>query len=234
MPPLSCSGYRFPPDIIQRAVWMYLRFTLSFRDVEELLAERGIVVTYESVRRWVLTFGPAIARRLRARRPRPHGRWHLDEMAVRIGGTLRTFRYGDENASCKGSSRPGQPSGSCPCTRPPTTSVPFLVISSLLALTASSAPKRSRRGATRPVSRPDSSRWATRRACARQRDNAAKRDRKRVRSDGWHILVYGDREAEQCRRLPLQEGLAPEIIALAVLHPGELYPRVGFLVTNLC
>src|SRR5918992_4033631 len=86
MPPLSYSGYRFPRDIIQRAVWMYLRFTLSFRDVEELLAERGIVVTYESIRRWVLAFGPAIARRLRARRQRPHGRWHLDEMVVRVGG----------------------------------------------------------------------------------------------------------------------------------------------------
>ena len=86
MPLLSYSGYRFPRDIIQRAVWMYLRFTLSFRDVEELLAERGIVVTYESIRRWVITFGPAIARRLRARRPKPHGRWHLDEMCVRIGG----------------------------------------------------------------------------------------------------------------------------------------------------
>jgi len=82
MPPLSYSGYRFPPEIIQRAVWMSLRFTLSFRDVEELLAERGIVVAYESIRRWVLTFGPAIARRLRERRPRPHGRWHLDEMAA--------------------------------------------------------------------------------------------------------------------------------------------------------
>src|SRR5215203_1765038 len=86
MPPLSYSGYRFPRDIIQRAVWMYLRFTLSFRDVEELLAERGIVVTHESIRRWVLTFGPAIARRLRARRPRPHGRWHLDEITVSIQG----------------------------------------------------------------------------------------------------------------------------------------------------
>jgi putative transposase len=86
MPPPSYSGYRFPPDIIRRAVWMYLRFTLSFRDVEELLAERGVAVSHESIRRWVLTFGPVIARRLRARRPRPHGRWHLDEMAVRIGG----------------------------------------------------------------------------------------------------------------------------------------------------
>src|SRR4051812_47386269 len=86
MSQLSYSGYRFPRDIIQRAVWMYLRFTLSFRDVEELLAERGITVTYESVRRWVLAFGPAIARRLRARRPKPHTRWHLDEVFVRIGG----------------------------------------------------------------------------------------------------------------------------------------------------
>src|SRR3954453_9276103 len=88
MRPLSYSGYRFPPDIIQRAVWMYLRFTLSYRDVEELLAERGITVTYETVRRWVLTFGPAIARRLRAKRPKPHGRWHLDGMPGRIGGKL--------------------------------------------------------------------------------------------------------------------------------------------------
>jgi putative transposase len=86
MLPLSYSGYRFPPDIIQRAVWLYLRFTLSFRDVEELLAERGIEVTYESIRRWVLAFGPVIARRLRTQRPKPHSRWHLDEMFIRIGG----------------------------------------------------------------------------------------------------------------------------------------------------
>ena len=86
MTPPSYSGYRFPPDIIHRAVWLYLRFTLSLRDVEELLAERGIVVTYQSIRRWVLTLGPLIARRLRARRPKPHSRWHLDEVFVRIGG----------------------------------------------------------------------------------------------------------------------------------------------------
>src|ERR687894_1327752 len=86
MTPLSYSGYRFPRDLIQLAVWMYLRFTLSFRDVEELLAERGITVSHESIRRWVLTLGPLIARRLRARRPKPHSRWHLDEMVVRIGG----------------------------------------------------------------------------------------------------------------------------------------------------
>ena len=86
MTPPSYSGYRFLADIIHRAVWMYLRFTLSYRDVEELLAERGIQVTYETVRRWVLSFGPIIARRLRAQRPTPFGRWHLDEMFVQIGG----------------------------------------------------------------------------------------------------------------------------------------------------
>src|SRR5215216_73477 len=83
---ISYSGYRFPRDVIQRAVWMYLRFTLSLRDVEDLLAERGIVVSYETIRRWVGSFGPAIARGLRAGRPAPHRRWHLDEMFLRIGG----------------------------------------------------------------------------------------------------------------------------------------------------
>ena len=80
------SGYRFPSDVIQRAVWMYLRFTLSYRDVEDLLAERGVGVSYETIRRWVSAFGPIIARRLQARRPAPHRRWHLDEMFARIGG----------------------------------------------------------------------------------------------------------------------------------------------------
>jgi putative transposase len=93
-PPLSYSGYRFPHDIIQRAVWMYLRFTLSFRDVEELLPERGITVSHESIRCWVLTFGPAIARRLRARRPKPHGRWHLDEMVILLAKSLEELAGG--------------------------------------------------------------------------------------------------------------------------------------------
>ncbi|HMG49919.1 MAG TPA: IS6 family transposase [Inquilinus sp.] len=86
MGPPCYSGYRFPSDVIQRAVWMYLRFTLSYRDVEDLLAERGLEVSYETIRRWVNAFGPVISRRLRARRPAPHRRWHLDEMFVRIGG----------------------------------------------------------------------------------------------------------------------------------------------------
>jgi putative transposase len=73
-------------SIIQHAIWLYPRFTLSYRDVEDLLAERGLDVSYETVRRWVLKFGPLIGRRLRQRRPRPSDRWHLDEMVVRIAG----------------------------------------------------------------------------------------------------------------------------------------------------
>ena len=83
---LSYRRHRFPPLIIQHTIWLYLRFTLSYRDVEELLAERGIEVSYESVRRWVLKFGPVIARELRRLRPRPSSRSHLDEMVVRIAG----------------------------------------------------------------------------------------------------------------------------------------------------
>jgi putative transposase len=86
MASLCYRRHRFPPEVIQHAIWLYLRFTLSYRDVEELLAERGLDISYETVRRWVLKFGPAIARRLRQRRPRPSDRWHVDEMVVRIGG----------------------------------------------------------------------------------------------------------------------------------------------------
>jgi transposase-like protein len=81
----SYRRHRFPPPVIQHAVWLYLRFTLSYRDVEDLLAERGVDASYETVRRWVLKFGPAFAAHLR-RRPRPSPRWHLDEMVVRIAG----------------------------------------------------------------------------------------------------------------------------------------------------
>ena len=71
---ISYRRHRFPPAIIQHAVWLYLRFTLSYRDVEELLAERGLDISYETVRYWVLKFGPVIARRLRRCRPRPSNR----------------------------------------------------------------------------------------------------------------------------------------------------------------
>jgi putative transposase len=83
---ISFARHQFPPAIIRHAVWLYVRFTLSYRDVEDLLAERGLDVSYETVRRWVLKFGPLFARELRRRRPRPTSRWHLDEMAVTIAG----------------------------------------------------------------------------------------------------------------------------------------------------
>src|ERR1700730_16183737 len=85
---ISYSGYRFHPEIIQQAIWLYVRFTLSFRDVEDLLAERGIVVSYETVRRWGNHFGPKIAAVLRKRRPKPHTTWHLDEVYLNINGRL--------------------------------------------------------------------------------------------------------------------------------------------------
>ena len=83
---ISFARHQFPPAIIRQTVWLYFRFTLSYRDVEELLAERGLEVSYETVRRWVLKFGPLFARELRCRRSRPTSQWHLDEMAVMIGG----------------------------------------------------------------------------------------------------------------------------------------------------
>ncbi len=86
MQPVSYARHQFPAEIIRHAIWLSLRFTLSYRDVEELLAERGIETSYESVRRWVLKFGPMFARNLRRLRPRPTGRWHLDEMVVTIQG----------------------------------------------------------------------------------------------------------------------------------------------------
>src|SRR3712207_1059146 len=86
MQAISYARHQFPAEVIQHAIWLYLRFTLSYRDVEELLAERGIEISYETVRRWVLKFGPAFARNLRRLRPKPAGTWHLDEMVVSIQG----------------------------------------------------------------------------------------------------------------------------------------------------
>ena len=88
MTKISYSGYLFPPEIIQQAIWLYVRFTLSFRDVEDLLAGRGIVVSYETVRRWVNHFGPKIAADLRKRRPKPDTIWHLDEVYLKIDGRM--------------------------------------------------------------------------------------------------------------------------------------------------
>ena len=86
---LSYRGYRFPPDIIARAVWLYHRFTLSLRDIEDLLAERGITVSYETIRQWCATFGPHYARRIR-KSSGPRGDcWFLDEVTVSIQGQRR-------------------------------------------------------------------------------------------------------------------------------------------------
>jgi len=82
-------GYRFPPDIIAHAVWLYHRFALSLRDVEDLLAERGVIVSYETIRQWCNVFGPQFAQRIKARLGNRGDRWFLDEMVVSIGGERR-------------------------------------------------------------------------------------------------------------------------------------------------
>ena len=79
---------RFPAEIISHCVWLYFRFCLSYRDVEEMMAERGIVVTYETIRDWSQKFGGTYAKRLRSRTPRPGDRWHLDEVYLSINGRL--------------------------------------------------------------------------------------------------------------------------------------------------
>ena len=84
--PPSYAGYRFPPAIIAHAVWLYFRFALSYRDVEELLAARGVILTYETVRQWCRKFGQTYANALRHRRPRPGDKWHLDEVFITING----------------------------------------------------------------------------------------------------------------------------------------------------
>ena len=85
-PARSYHGYRFPPEIISHAVWLYHRFCLSFRDVEDLLAERGVTVSYEAIRQWCQSFGLDYARRLRRRRGQMGDTWYLDELFVTIRG----------------------------------------------------------------------------------------------------------------------------------------------------
>ena len=82
------SRHRFHPDIIRRAVWMYFRFSLSFRDVEEVMIDRGIDVSYETIRRWVEKFGSQYAKRIRSRSENPSPVWHLDEVYTKINGKM--------------------------------------------------------------------------------------------------------------------------------------------------
>ncbi|WP_370270042.1 IS6 family transposase [Streptomyces sp. V4I8] len=83
------KGFRFPLEVIAHAVWLYHRFRLSLRDVEELLFERGIQVSYEAVRLWCERFGPAYAARLHRRQHRPGDQWHLDEVFIKVNGRMR-------------------------------------------------------------------------------------------------------------------------------------------------
>ena len=83
---MSYRCHRFPPEIIQYAVWLYSKFTLSYRDIEDLLAELGLDISYETIRRWVNKFGGGYARPIRSNRPAGDTTWHLDEMVIVING----------------------------------------------------------------------------------------------------------------------------------------------------
>ena len=97
--PSPYKGYRFPQEIISHAVWLYYRFSLSYRDVEELLAERGIIVTYETVRQWCLKFGQPYANQLRPP-AQPGDKWHLDEVFLKINGkTSYLWRAVDQDGN---------------------------------------------------------------------------------------------------------------------------------------
>ncbi|MGY3685087.1 transposase-like protein [Streptomyces sp. TE33382] len=85
----SHKGHRYPVEIISHCVWLYFRFPLSFREVEELMLERGVFVSYETVRRWCAKFGQAYANVLRRRQPRPGDKWHLDEVLIKVNGEVK-------------------------------------------------------------------------------------------------------------------------------------------------
>jgi putative transposase len=87
----SYQRHRYPVEIIDHCVWLYLRFTLSLREVEEMMLARGVVVSYETIRRWCAKFGPVCAAELRRRRPRPGDKWHLDAVFVGINGRSGTW-----------------------------------------------------------------------------------------------------------------------------------------------
>lgn len=97
MQAISFKRHRFPPEFIRQAVWLHARFTLSYRDVEDLLAERGLDNSYETVRRWFLKFGAPIARNLRRMRPTPSDYWHLDEMVIVVRERRHWLRRAVDN-----------------------------------------------------------------------------------------------------------------------------------------
>ncbi|MCX4781485.1 IS6 family transposase [Streptomyces sp. NBC_01264] len=83
------KNHRYPAEIISHCVWLYFRFPLSFREVEEMMLERGVIVSYETIRRWCLKFGQTYANALRRRRPQPGDKWHLDEVFIKITGASK-------------------------------------------------------------------------------------------------------------------------------------------------
>jgi putative transposase len=93
--PVSYKRHRFPPEIIAHAVWLYFRFPLSLRLVEEMLLERGILVSYETVRRWAQKFGPDYARRLQRKRPSRRGRCHIN--SEYCPGLVKGKSHAEEN-----------------------------------------------------------------------------------------------------------------------------------------
>lgn len=115
--PPRIKGFRFPRSVIAYAVWAYHRFALSLRYVEDLLAERGVTVSYETIRDWVDRFGHQFSTWIRRERPAPADKWHLDEVVIRINGrTQWLWRAGTATCSTSWSSLDGTrplPSGSC-------------------------------------------------------------------------------------------------------------------------
>src|SRR5919206_1245918 len=98
--PPSYKRHRYPAEIIAHTVWLYFRFSLSFRDVEDLMAARGVVLSYETVRRWTLKFGQQYANELKRRRPQPGDKWHLDEVFLTIQGkTAYLWRAVDQEGN---------------------------------------------------------------------------------------------------------------------------------------
>src|ERR1051325_4718877 len=97
----SYAGHRFPAEVISHAVWLYFRFPLSLRMVEEMLAARGVIVSHETVWQWAMKFGQAFANQIRRRLPRPGDKWHLDEVVLKIAGKKHwVWRAVDQDGLC--------------------------------------------------------------------------------------------------------------------------------------
>jgi putative transposase len=97
----SYKGFRYPVEVISHCVWLYFRFPLSFREVEELMLARGVVVSHETVRQWCAKFGQGYANGLRHRRPRPGDKWHPDEVFIKVNGERKyLWRAVDRTATC--------------------------------------------------------------------------------------------------------------------------------------